>query len=90
MLITRIQELRDQATREELFDSIKQMKAAIREYEEHYDALSPEELVRQLPLKLVRNGKTSQSGRQRVRTLRSRRQHSPTMKPVNNSRHEGD
>lgn len=49
VLTTRIRELRDDADREELLDGIRRMKAEIRDYEEQYDALSPEELARQLP-----------------------------------------
>lgn len=48
VLMTRIRELRDQANHEELLDGIKRMKAEIRDYETCYDALSPEELARQL------------------------------------------
>ncbi|WP_254547189.1 winged helix-turn-helix domain-containing protein [Halomarina pelagica] len=49
VLMTRIRELRTQATRDDLLEGIRQMKAEIREYEKRYDALSPEELARQLP-----------------------------------------
>jgi predicted ArsR family transcriptional regulator len=49
VLMTRIRELRDQAPRQELLDGIKRMKASIRDYEAEYDALSAEELARQLP-----------------------------------------
>ena len=49
VLMTRIRELRSQATREDLLDGIKRMKAEIRDYEDRHDALSPEELARQLP-----------------------------------------
>ncbi|WP_435197140.1 winged helix-turn-helix domain-containing protein [Natronomonas sp. EA1] len=49
VLMTRIQELRAETTHEELLDGIRRMKAALREYEERYDARSPEELARQLP-----------------------------------------
>lgn len=49
VLMTRIRELRDEANREELLAGIERMKADIRDYEEQYDALSPEELARQLP-----------------------------------------
>lgn len=48
VLMTRIRELREQADREELLDGIKRMKTRIREYEDDYDAISPEELARQL------------------------------------------
>lgn len=47
-LVTRIQELREQVDREELIGSIERMKAEIREYEREYDAVSPEELARDL------------------------------------------
>ena len=49
VLQTRIRELRHEASRDETLDGIRRMKAAIREYENEYDALSPEELARQLP-----------------------------------------
>ncbi|QLG63406.1 winged helix-turn-helix domain-containing protein [Halorarum salinum] len=49
VLMTRIRELRNEATRDEILDGIRRMKAGIREYEAEYDALSPEELARQLP-----------------------------------------
>lgn len=49
VLMTRIRELRDRASREELLAGIKRMKASIRDFEATYDALSPEELARQLP-----------------------------------------
>jgi DNA-binding transcriptional ArsR family regulator len=49
MLMSRIRELRDQATRDEILDGIRRMKTEIRDYEAQYDALSPEELARQLP-----------------------------------------
>lgn len=48
VLMTRIRELREQADRKELLDGIKRMKTRIREYEDQYDAISPEELARQL------------------------------------------
>lgn len=48
LLMTRIRELRDETDRDELLDGIKRMKAEIRDYEEQYDALSPEELAREL------------------------------------------
>lgn len=48
VLMTRIHELRDQATRDEILDGIRRMKTEIRDYEARYDALSPEELARQL------------------------------------------
>jgi predicted ArsR family transcriptional regulator len=49
VLMTRIRELRDQADSDDLIKGIKRMKAAIRDYEDRYGALSPEELARQLP-----------------------------------------
>lgn len=49
VLMTRIRELRNEADRPDLIDGIRRMKATIREYEAQYDALSPEELARQLP-----------------------------------------
>lgn len=49
VLMTRIRELRRQSNRSKLLEGIKRMKAKIRDYEEEYDALSPEELARQLP-----------------------------------------
>ena len=49
MLTTRIHELRDRAGRDEILNGIRRMKAEIRDYEDEYDALSPEELARQLP-----------------------------------------
>lgn len=48
VLMTRIQELREETDRDDLFKGIEQMKAEIRRYEEQYDALSPEELAREL------------------------------------------
>lgn len=48
ILMTRIRELREQADRAELLDGIRRMKARIREFEDTYDAISPEELARQL------------------------------------------
>jgi DNA-binding transcriptional ArsR family regulator len=48
ILMSRIHELRDEATRAELLDGIKEMKAEIRRYEERYDVVSPEELAQQL------------------------------------------
>jgi len=47
-LLTRMQELRADADRADLLESIERMKATIRGYEEEYDALSPEELARDL------------------------------------------
>lgn len=49
VLTTRIRELRTETNREDLLDGIKRMKAEIRDYVEQYDAVSPEELARQLP-----------------------------------------
>lgn len=49
VLMTQIRDLRERASREELLDAIREMKAEIREYEAEYDALSPEELARSLP-----------------------------------------
>jgi predicted ArsR family transcriptional regulator len=48
ILMSRIRELRDEATRSELLDGIKEMKAEIRRYEDRYDVVSPEELAQQL------------------------------------------
>jgi DNA-binding transcriptional ArsR family regulator len=48
VLLTRIHELRSRTTRDELLDGIRRMKSEIREYEDRYDALSPEELAREL------------------------------------------
>jgi hypothetical protein len=48
ILMTRIRELREQAGRTELIDGIKRMKSRIREYEDTYDAISPEEFARGL------------------------------------------
>lgn len=48
ILMTRIREIRRELSREEIIDGIRRMKAEIRAYEETYDAISPEELVRQL------------------------------------------
>ncbi|MEM4782483.1 MAG: winged helix-turn-helix domain-containing protein [Halalkalicoccus sp.] len=48
LLMTRIRELREEAERTELLDGIRRMKARIREYEDTYDAITPEELARQL------------------------------------------
>jgi hypothetical protein len=46
--MSRIRELRDEATRTELLEGIKEMKAEIRRYENRYDVVSPEELAQQL------------------------------------------
>jgi hypothetical protein len=48
-LQARIDELRRETTREELLEAIRRMKADIHEYEQRHDAVSPEELARQLP-----------------------------------------
>jgi DNA-binding transcriptional ArsR family regulator len=48
VLAARIHELRKETDREALVEGIRRMKAEIREYEERYDALSPEELAREL------------------------------------------
>ncbi len=48
VLMSRIRQLRDEATRDELVDGIRRMKADIREYETQYDVLSPEELAQAL------------------------------------------
>lgn len=49
VLMTRIRALREQADREELIEGIREMKSKLHELEEKYDAVSPEELSRQLP-----------------------------------------
>ena len=48
ILMSRIRELREETSRPELLDSIEELKSEIRGYEERYDAVSPEELGRQL------------------------------------------
>jgi predicted ArsR family transcriptional regulator len=48
VLMSRIRELREEVNRPELLDSIKEMKAEIRRYEDRYDVVSPEELSQQL------------------------------------------
>ena len=48
VLMSRIRELREEVTRPELLDSIQEMKAEIRRYEDRYDVVSPEELAQQL------------------------------------------
>jgi hypothetical protein len=48
ILMSRICELREETSRPELLDSIEELKSEIRGYEERYDAVSPEELGRQL------------------------------------------
>lgn len=48
VLATRISELREETSRDELLAGIERMKAEIREYESTHDAVSPEELARKL------------------------------------------
>ena len=48
VLMSRIREIRQEMDREEIIDGIRRMKAQIRDYEDLYDALTPEELTRQL------------------------------------------
>jgi len=48
ILMSRIRELREEASRAELLDGIKEMKAEIRRYEDRHDVVSPEELAQQL------------------------------------------
>ncbi|PSP87556.1 transcriptional regulator [Halobacteriales archaeon QS_4_69_34] len=48
VLLSRIHDLRERADREELLNGIERMKTAIREYEVTHDAISPEELAREL------------------------------------------
>lgn len=48
VLTSRIHELRAETTRSQLVESIAEMKAEVRGYEEEYDVLSPEELARDL------------------------------------------
>ncbi|UIP00959.1 helix-turn-helix domain-containing protein [Halobaculum sp. CBA1158] len=48
VLMSRIRELRAEVDRAELLDSIQDMKADIRRYEDCYDVVSPEELAQQL------------------------------------------
>jgi predicted ArsR family transcriptional regulator len=48
ILMSRIRELRDEVTRSDLLDSIKEMKSEIRQYEDRYNVVSPEELSQQL------------------------------------------
>lgn len=48
VLLTRIRELREETTRTELLEGIREMKTEIREYEDRYDVVSPEELARTL------------------------------------------
>jgi len=46
--MSRIRELREEATRDELLEGIKRMKAEIRQYEDQYGVMSPEELAQKL------------------------------------------
>ncbi len=48
VLMSRIRELREKTTRDELLAGIKQMKTEIRQYEDQYDVVSPEELAQKL------------------------------------------
>ncbi len=48
VLMSRIHELREEVTRPELLDSIKEMKTEVRRYEDRHDVVSPEELAQQL------------------------------------------
>jgi predicted ArsR family transcriptional regulator len=48
VLYQRIRELATEQSREELIDSVQQMKSRIRELEDEYDAASPEDLVTSL------------------------------------------
>jgi DNA-binding transcriptional ArsR family regulator len=48
LLMTRIRELRAEASRDELLEGIRLMKTEIREFEDRYDVISPEELARKL------------------------------------------
>ena len=48
ILMSRIRELREEVDRTELLDGIKRMKSEIREYENRYDVVSPEELAQKL------------------------------------------
>ena len=47
-MMSRIRELREEVTRPELLDSIKEMKFEIRRYEDRYDVVSLEQLAQQL------------------------------------------
>lgn len=49
VLMSRIQELRETTSDDELLASIRELKSEIRGYESRYDARSPEELARALP-----------------------------------------
>lgn len=48
VLMSRIRELRNEASRDELLAGIKRMKTEIRQYEKQYDVVSPEELAQTL------------------------------------------
>jgi len=48
ILLSRIREIREEKDRTELIKDIKDMKSEIRGYEDHYDVMSPEELVQKL------------------------------------------
>jgi len=48
VLMSRIRELRENTNRDELLEGVRQMKAEIRQYEDRYDVVSPEELSRKL------------------------------------------
>ena len=48
ILMSRIRELRENTDRDELLDGIRRMKTEIREYEDRYDVVSPEELAQKL------------------------------------------
>ncbi len=48
VLTSRIRELREETSRPELLDSVEELNAEIREYEDRYEVASPEELGQQL------------------------------------------
>ena len=48
ILMSRIRELRQETTRDELLHGIREMKTDIRQYEDQYDVVSPEELAQKL------------------------------------------
>jgi len=48
VLMTRIRELRETASREEIIERVREMKRDLREYEDRYDVQSPEALARDL------------------------------------------
>lgn len=48
VLMTRIRELRETASREEIIDRVQSMKTELRTYEDRYDVQSPAALARQL------------------------------------------